>query len=308
MKPEELREKLRGAVVILLTPFNTDFSIDEGGLRRNLEFLLGRSTPGAVVAGGSLGECYAMSIEERKALFGITVDAVGKRVPVICGVNHTATFLSVDLARHAEAVGADGIMMLPPYYMTPNDRSILLHFRSVAEAISIGVMIYNNQWVTGVDLSLDTLKQLAELDNVVALKDCTPGFFRFRQSIDELGDRLVVLNCMAEYWEPYAALMGSRGFLTAVANWAPELSDELAKSGQANDLERGLAVYRRLLPYLKVEAAVSAAEGDAETIALYKAAMTLRGLAAGPVRPPLHPLPETYLSALRVAMHEVGVL
>jgi 4-hydroxy-tetrahydrodipicolinate synthase len=293
---------------MLITPFRGDFSIDEAGLRSNVQFLLGNGITGGIVVGGSLGECYAMSIDERKALFGIVVDAVGKRVPVVCCVNDTATFLSVDLARHAEAVGADGVMVLPPNYMTPNERQILLHIGSVAEAISIGVMVYNNKWFSGVDLSVNLLSRLAEHENVVAVKDCTPDFFRFREGVDRLGTRLTVLSCYGEYWEPYASLAGSKGFISVIANWAPEVVLELAKAGAKHDLERGLRAFQRLVPYIKVEMSVAAEDGDGETTALFKAAMKLCGLAGGPVRPPLYPLPDKFIAPLRHALQHMGAL
>jgi 4-hydroxy-tetrahydrodipicolinate synthase len=309
MKPSELRESLRGAVVIAITPFNADYSLDERGLSSNLEFLVEHGIRGGIVVGGSLGECYAMTTPERKRTFELAVEAVSGRAPLLCGVNHSSTLEAVALARHAQEVGADGVMLLPPYYMAPNDASILLHYQMVSEAIDLGILVYNNQWVSKVDLSLAMLKKLTAFENVVAVKDCTPDFFRFRQAIDHLGDRLSILNCTAEYWEPYASAAGSRGFLTAMANFAPEISIELAEASQSGELDRARQVYRRRVhPYLEVEHTVMRDLGDAETIALYKVAMKLRGLAGGPVRPPLHPLPESYLKPLQAALEKVGAL
>lgn len=303
-----LREKLRGVIVIFLTPFNVDFSLDEDGIRSNIQFLIEKGIKSGIVVGGSLGECYAMRTNERKRLFEIAIEEANGRVPILCGINESATLIAVELAQYAESVGADGVMLLPPYYMAPNEESILLHFRMVGDAIDIGIMVYNNQWVSKVDMSLELLEKLAEFENVVAVKDCTPDFFRFRQAIDHLGGRLNILNCMAEFWEPQAFAAGSQGFLSAMANFAPEISLQVAEAGAAGDIVRGKELYQNNLhPYLEVEALVAQDLGDAETVALYKAAMNIRGLASGPVRPPLHPLPEKYIPQLKAALEKIGV-
>jgi len=310
MTPAELKNLFKGAIAVLLTPFNSsDFSLNEVGIRQNIRFMKDHGLKGGFIAGGSLSECYAMSCQERKRLFEIVVDEVAGHAPVVCCVNHSGTLMARDLAIHAEKIGADGVLLIPPYYMAANEESILLHFRMVCKPIHIGMVVYNNRFVSKVELSIEMLAKLAELENIIAVKDCTSDFFRFRQGIDKLGRRLSIFNCSAEFWEPYAYAMGSCGFMSAMANWAPEISLEVEAAGVAGDLERGKTIYQsKLLPYLEIEAAVANELGDAATIALYKSALDLRGLAGGLPRPPVAPLPKKWIPLLRDAMEKQGLL
>ncbi|MGC8869826.1 MAG: dihydrodipicolinate synthase family protein [Brevinematia bacterium] len=139
-------------------------------------------------------------------------------VPVIGGCNHTDTRTVIKLVHYAEEAGLDGVMISPPYYWKPDERMVLAHYKAIAKETSLGIMVYNNWFASQLDIPVDLMAKLVdEVPNIVALKDNCNIISKLAQMIEALGDRISIVNGSGEPHEPYAALMGARGFVTGEA-------------------------------------------------------------------------------------------
>ena len=161
-KPNQLKERLHGVNVIVVTPFDKNGEVDLEQVKVLTRNLIKNGIvdgTGVLVANGSFGECFSMSIEERKRVTSAVVDEANGRVPVVVGCNETNTGAVIDLAKNAQASGADGVMIMPPYYLPVSDEEILDFYRTVSQSIDIGIVLYNNEDVS-VDISSEVLEEL----------------------------------------------------------------------------------------------------------------------------------------------------
>ena len=292
MKPEELKEKLQGVLVAMTTPFRSDFELDEGGLRKQTHFLIDSGIEegkGALVPTGTNGECPMLTDEERGRIFKIVVEETQGKAPVVAGCNHTDTRAVVKLAKYAKEAGADGLMISPPYYWAPSEEIILNHYKTICKETDLGIMVYNNWFATQVDVSIETMSKLAELPNIVALKENTPYIEKFHKIVDALGNKITVVNGAGEPHEPYASLMGAQGFVTGLANFIPKTLWEMYQAERKGDYVKARNIHRKITPLVDF---IVGGESSADSIARIKAAMELVGIPAGPPRPPLIPLDE----------------
>lgn len=203
-----------GNICAVVTPFNLDGSLDERAFCENLELLISEGIDGFVIAGHT-GESWALSDTERLRIFELAAETVGRRVPVIGGVSAIRTPDAVSLARGARERGLDGVMMTAPAYAMVGDREVVAHTRAVA-AVGSPIMIYNIPRRVGRDLSPAFLKQLAEIPEVVAIKQSSPGFDDLAETVRLLGDQLrIFAGSSAERGLPAAAI-GVHGFLSSV--------------------------------------------------------------------------------------------
>jgi 4-hydroxy-tetrahydrodipicolinate synthase len=309
LTPQEVKPLIVGGQVIMLTSFKSGTMLDEEGICEHTNWMIENGLiegRGVLTVGGSNGECFSMSLEERKRLFEIVVKAARGRVPVLAGCNHTGTWQVVELAKHAEKVGADAVMVIPPYYENPaSPEAVIAHYRTVAENTNIGIMIYNNQWVTGQDLPVELLEKLAEIDNIIAIKECTPHFFKLREVLRRLSTRWSVISAFGEYWMPYDYMMGSDGFVTLIGNWAPGLVAEVHAACLAGDVKRCETLYERIFP---VNSFIDTA-GPYQTIATAKEAARLAGRPISRFeRPPLLPISRERSEQLKQLMQNSGML
>jgi 4-hydroxy-tetrahydrodipicolinate synthase len=300
-KPSRLKERLHGVNVIMVTPFdkNGEVDIDQvKALTRNLIENGIVDGKGVLVANGSFGECFSMSIEERKRVVSAVVDEADTRVPVVVGCNETNTGAVVDLAKYAQSAGADGVMIMPPYYLPVSNEEILNFYKKVSQSIDIGIVLYNNEDVS-VDISLEVLKELAELENVVGLKDCTHDIIKFKLTACELKDNLVPLNGVGELIEPLGTLAGTKGFFTLVGNFIPELVVNLWRACEDGEYEKAELISLRFIPFIEFQRSVK------KPIQACKKIMRDTGLPGGYVRSPLTPLTEQEANMVERIMHEM---
>jgi 4-hydroxy-tetrahydrodipicolinate synthase len=198
----------------MVTPFDEDGEVDIDRVTELTHYLIEKGIvegSGVLVALGSMGECFTMNLEERKSLTGVVIKAANGRVPVVVGCNETNTREVTLLAKNAQSEGADGVMIMPPYYLPVSDEEILDFYRRISQNVEIGIVIYNNEDVS-VDISLDVLKELADIENVVGLKDCTHDLVKLKLTARELEGSIVSLNGSGELLEPFGTLAGTRGF------------------------------------------------------------------------------------------------
>jgi len=280
-----------GVYAVLVTPLNSDGTVDHAGLTTNVEFLA-TSECGALVALGSEGEFYALTDAERRAVVETTVSALRGRKPLVVGVAHPSTREAVALAQHAEAVGADATMATPPYYVKTDEAGLYDYFRTLAEATRIPLFVYNSPGRVVVNLSPTFLaRAMRELD--------LGGVKQASGEITELADllhadlshgRMVIGGAESSIWPALA--IGAEANTATAASALPEVFTALFEHARRGELAAGADLYRRLGP---LRAAYRLAGGQA---AVVKHLCERRGLAGGGVRHPGRISPE---AALRLA-------
>ncbi len=299
MKPDQLKDNLCGVLAFAPTPFTSDDRLDGDGLARQVDFLI-RSGAHVVVVCGGVGEFFSLELDEYRDCIRIAVEAAQQRVPVVAGIGHS-TRVACQLAQYAESVGANGVLVHPFYFVSPSDEGIVQHYRALAAAMSLGLMIYHTKEAV---YSPALVERLAEIDAVVALKDEVGDLKTFGEMRERLGARLAWINGMAELLiEPYLAA-GAQAMTTGIVNFAPQLSLSVwnaACAGERDELHRLLAQQIRPLAKLREKR-----KGYA--IAVVKEAMNMLGLSGGCVRAPLMPMSDEDRAELRKILTMVGLL
>ena len=175
MTLDELKKRLKGIVPVQYCPYNKGKELDVEGLRKNTQFLVDFAQDGnkdvVVMTNGSTTECYANSLEEQTTVIKTVVETVGRKVPVVAGVSQAAAERTIELAKYAEEVGVDCAMIVLPYYHPASKEGMYQYFRAVADAVDIGIMIYNNADVSGTLIPPDLMARLAKIENIIAVKD-----------------------------------------------------------------------------------------------------------------------------------------
>ena len=304
-KFSELKDKIKGIVVVMVTPFKSNYEIDEEGVRKLTRYLIDNGVKtgyGVLVPTGSTGESPMLTDEERKKIFKVVKDEAGNDVPILGGCNHTDTRTVINLVKYAEEVGLDGVMISPPYYWKPYEEMIITHYKAVAKETNLGIMVYNNWFASQIDIPVETMVKLVEeVPNIVALKDNSVIISKLARMIKVLGDKISIVNGNGEPHEPYAALMGAKGFVTGEACLIPKTLLEIYNAELAGDYRKALDILNRastLLDFLL--------EGEKETdyLVRIKAAMNLVNLRGGIPRLPILPANEKIIDELRKILNK----
>jgi 5-dehydro-4-deoxyglucarate dehydratase len=279
MKPEELRKKLSGVIAFPVTPFNSDFSLDIPGLRRNLRVLLEHPLAGIVAAGGT-GEIYSLTAAEHLAVVEATVEEAKGRVPVISGTGFNLP-IAVQLAQQAAKAGVDAILALPPYYPQADEEGLADYYAAIGAATPLGMIVYSRDWVNP---SAEWVEKLAsKVPTLFAWKEGQGDIRRYMQIMNRLGDRLHWIGGAGDDCVPGYYSIGIRVYTSSIATIAPKLSLELHEAASAGDRARLDELMRRyVVPLYALRARRKGYE-----VTVMKEVMKRIGLAAGPVRPPL---------------------
>ncbi len=307
LSPEELRERYIGAQVVMVTPFKEDYSIDEEGLRRNTRFLLENGVH-VLQPCGSTGEFWSLTPEEHKRVIKIVIEEAGGRVPVVPGTSHSGTRMTVELSRYAEEAGADGVMIVPPYYEKPTPEGIYQHYKAVAEAIRIGIVVYNNPWTSKVTIGPELMKRLAEIPNIVAVKETTGDMAMALRLLDSTGCMLTYSMGTGEILAPYFYMSGAKGHVTGLGNFAPRIAVEMYELAMRREWTGMMELHKRIFPYLELNERMSERHGGSMYVTLIKEAMRILGLPGWPPRKPLITLKEDEREELREVLKKIGVL
>jgi len=287
-----------GSMVALVTPFK-DGKVDWQSLENLIEFHIQNGTRG-IVPCGTTGESATLSHEEHDAVVKTVVNTVNKRVPVIAGTGSNSTAEAVRLTRAAEKSGADGALMISPYYNRPTQEGIYQHYRKVASEVGIPIIVYNIPGRTGSKIEPETLARLAEIDNIAGVKEATGSVDQAIDVIRLCGDRLAVYSGEDSLIFSLMAL-GGKGVISTVANVAPKQTGELAEACLKGDWERGRALQFKLIPLIR--------SLFIETNPIpVKTALSLMGKCRGELRLPLTPMAEGNLKKLNQAMADFGLL
>ena len=287
VQKKKLSSRLRGVSVPVVTPFKPGGNIDEAGLRKNLRFLINegiKEGQGFLLILGTTGEFPNVTREEARQLVEIGVEECKGKVPLVIGSNQSNIRDVIEFGQFAASKGADAILVRPTYYWgVPSEEMVLRHYGEIAREVPIGIVIYNRCLSNVVDLPIPTMKKLAEMDRIVALKDGTLIFSKFDKTIKELKGKISCINGWGEVYEPYTLLMGSDGFLSVIANFIPWMSLKLFSAAVEGNYVEAERIHGRVMPLLDV--LFSGTYGL--FIELAKHAMQVVGLSGGPVRDPL---------------------
>lgn len=234
------------------TQFTPDLSVDLDATQKVLNALIADGVNGLVLL-GTVGEGNTLNFAEKSAVMAAAREVVAGRVPVITGVSEFTTTQAAALAKEAEKAGMDGLMVLPAMVYLPTERELEHHFRTVAQASGLPVMLYNNPPAYRVDISNTVLSALADLDNVVAIKESSSSTRRFVDLPNALGERYILFAGLDDV-ALEALLLGAKGWVSGLTNAFPKESLAMVKAVAKGDLETARAIYRWFMPLLHLDA------------------------------------------------------
>jgi 4-hydroxy-tetrahydrodipicolinate synthase len=263
------------------TQFDAALQVDLNATQKVQQALLRDGVHGLVLM-GTVGEGNSLSADEKRNVLRAAVEVSGGKVPVIAGVSEFTTAAAATFARDAERLGAAGLMVLPAMVYVPTAAELEYHFRAVAGATGLPIMLYNNPPSYRVNIDLATLKGLAEVANIVAIKESAPDSRRFTDLINAFGDRFVLFAGLDDV--AFEALtLGAKGWVSGLTNAFPAESLQFFAALREGDLERARRIYRWFMPLLHLDA-------EHDLVQSIKLAETIMGRGTERVRPPRLPL------------------
>lgn len=290
---------ITGSIVAIVTPMHADGSLDHAALRKLVDWHVEQGSSGIVIV-GTTGESPTVDVDEHVELIRITVEQAAKRIAVIAGTGANSTSEAIELAHAAKKVGADAQLSVVPYYNKPPQEGLYRHFRAIAEAVDLPVILYNVPGRTVADLANETTARLAQVPGIVGIKDATGSIERGSQLLSMVPDSFAVysgddLTAIA------LMLLGGKGNISVTANIAPRAMSDLCKAAMAGDAGKAWAIQKGLLPLHKQLFV------EANPIPVKWALQQMGRIGAG-IRLPLVPLSDAAQPALRTAMRTVGLL
>jgi 4-hydroxy-tetrahydrodipicolinate synthase len=234
------------------TQFDQSLNVDLAATQAVQAALIRDGVHGVVVL-GTVGENNSLSAEEKRSVLKAAVEASAGKVPIITGVSEFSTPSAVAYARDAERLGVDGLMVLPAMVYVPTATELEHHFRTVAQATSLPIMLYNNPPAYRVNIDLPTLGRLAEQPNIVAVKESAPDPRRFTDIFNAFGDRFVLFAGLDDVAFEGICL-GAKGWVSGLTNAFPKESLALYEALKAGDLEKARKIYRWFMPLLHLDA------------------------------------------------------
>ena len=287
----------QGSITALITPFKNG-EVDAKAFQRLVEWQIDQGTHGLVPV-GTTGESPTLNHEEHKRVIELCIEAAAGRVPVIAGTGSNSTSEAIALTRFAKEAGADGALVVTPYYNKPTQEGLYLHYKAINDAVDIPIIIYNIPGRSIVDMSVETMTRLFKLPNIAGLKDATANMSRVSQQRAAMGPAFVQLS-----GEDATALgfnaHGGQGCISVTANIAPALCSEFQLACLGSNFKRALEIQDRLMPLhdaLFVESNPGPVKYAAEKL----------GLCSGETRLPLAPLAPASKAKVDAALAQVGL-
>lgn len=292
--------QIRGIIPPVATPMQANEDLDLPRLKWFLDHLIANGVHGIFVLGTN-SEFYALDEGEKQQVIATAVAHVNKRVPVYAGTGAETTREAVRLTRMAEREGVDGVSVITPYFVSPNQQEIYDHYRRIAEHTKLPLVLYNNPATCGgVKIDVDTVARLAEIPNILGIKDSSGDLQNTLEYIRVVPERFAVMQGRDTLIFP-ALLFGARGAVPATGNIAPALLVEIFESFQRGDQAASKAAQLRLNP-IRLSLTLGTAPGGV------KAALALLGMSIGPCRSPVAPLPPDKQQKMRQALQQAGLL
>jgi len=289
---------IRGAIVAIVTPFK-DGNVDEEALRRLIDEQIANGTDG-ISPCGTTGESTTLSHEEHDRVIEVTVEAVNKRVPVIAGTGSNSTAEAVRLTKHAWKAGADAALMVCPYYNRPTQEGLYRHYRAIAEEVPIPIVIYNIPGRTGTNLQTETLARLAEIPNIVGVKEASGSLKQMSDVVRLCGPDFSVLSGDDIFTLALMAI-GGAGVISVISNVAPRDMAEMVDSFTAGDLSKARMLHHKMSPL------IDALFLETNPIPV-KAALAMMGKITYELRLPLCRMGEKNEAILKKEMQRYGLI
>lgn len=293
-----MKRMFQGSMVALVTPFK-DGRVDEPTLRELVEFQIKNGTD-VLVPCGTTGESPTLTHDEHRRIIELTVEAANGRIAVVAGTGSNSTTEAIDLTRYAKQAGADGALLVLPYYNKPTQAGLIAHCRAVADAADLPLILYNIPGRTGVNMLPETLAALADHPYIVGMKEATGNLEQMTHDIILCGDKLSFLSGDDTLTLPLLAV-GGRGVISVVANIVPRDVSDLVRAFLNGDWNRAREIHLKLFPLCQ------AMFCETNPIPV-KTAMALLGMVGGELRLPLWPMSEMNLIKLKAAMRAYGLL
>jgi len=287
-----------GSLVAIVTPFSKE-KFDERAMADLIEFHIANGTQG-IVPCGTTGESATLTPQEHERVVALTVEVVNKRIPVIAGTGSNSTDEAIIFTKHAKAVGADGALLITPYYNKPTQEGLFRHFEAVAKAVELPQILYNIPGRTSINMLPDTTARLSQIPNIIGIKEGSGSLQQVSDIIHRSKPGFLVLSGDDPLTLPMMAL-GGKGVITVTANVAPTDMAHMVSAALKGDYERARTLHFKLTPLF------SALFLETNPIPV-KAALAMMGKMSEEVRLPLTPLADDYRPKLREALKQAGIL
>lgn len=290
-----------GIHIPIVTPFKDDFSIDEGGLRRLVDYLIEEQKADSLVPCGTTGESPTLSHAEHNRIIEIVIEAAAGRVPVIAGTGSNSTREAIEMTRHAEQAGAAASLQVCPYYNKPEQEGLMAHFEAIAKSTSLPLILYNIPGRTGRLIEVKTLVQLAQIDNIVGVKDAAANInqtMALLAAIRRMGKKFYVL-CGEDALTFSSLCLGGDGAIAAVGHVIGKELHEMMQAFARGDYKAAQDIHFRTLDM------VNALFIETNPVPV-KTALAMMGQPAGKLRLPLTPMRSETRGVLRQALQALG--
>lgn len=295
-----------GVCASSVTPFRPDGSLWLERMKPHIDWLIAEGVD-AISPLGSSGEFPAMELEERKRVLGAALEAIAGRVPVVAGTHDYATSRTVELSKFAESAGADALLIVPPYYMAPTPTQVMDHYRRVAEAVTIPIVVYHNIPLTAVDLRTDHLLQLFEERAIGGVKMSNPEPDRICELLQATqGEFFVYAGIDTVAFE--GLCHGAHGWISGIPSTVPARARALDRAiRERGDLREARQLWSKLAPLMRLQFQAYHAKGEgAHWFSTMKAALNMIGPPVGDPKPPVLPLGAEHRAQLRELLQELG--
>lgn len=287
-----------GAITAIVTPFK-DKRVDEEAFRELIEFQIAGGIDG-IVPCGTTGESSTLSHEEHDRVIEIAIDAAKKRVPIIAGTGSNSTDEAIRLTKHAHEAGADGALMVCPYYNRPTQEGLYQHFKLIAETVPIPIVLYNIPGRTGVNLLPETVARLSKIDNIVGIKEASGSLKQMNDIISQCGKDFTVLSGDDFFTLPLL-MLGGKGIISVISNVAPSDMAALIDSFNAGDIKKARQLHDKMFPL------IDALFIETNPVPV-KAALSMMGKISYDVRLPMYKMTDSNYEKLKNAMKNYGLI
>lgn len=285
-----------GSGVAIVTPF-TEQGIDFAKLGELIEYQIENDTD-AIIICGTTGEASTMPDEEHKAAIKYTVEKTAHRVPVIAGVGSNDTVHCVELCKYAQSAGADALLVVTPYYNKTSQHGLIAHYQYIAARVNIPIILYNVPSRTGLNITPQTLVELAKIENIVAIKEASGNIAQVAQMAQLCGDAIDIYSGNDDMIVPVLSL-GGKGVISVVANIAPKQTHALCQAYLDGNCKESLRLQLEMMEL------VGALFTEVNPVPV-KTAMNLLGMNVGQLRMPLYPMLDKNLQTLKTALLNYG--
>jgi 4-hydroxy-tetrahydrodipicolinate synthase len=290
---------IKGSIVAIVTPMFEDGSLDRDSLRKLIDWHVAEGTDGIVIV-GTTGESATVSPEEHGELIKLAVDHAAGRIPVIAGSGGNSTTEAIALTKYAKEVGADASLQVVPYYNRPTQEGMYRHFKAIAEAVDLPVILYNVPGRTVADMSNETIARLAPIDNIVGVKDATGNIARGIELL-QMVDKSFAVYSGDDATAMALMFCGGAGNISVTANVAPRAMHELCVAAMAGDIARAIEINNSVL---QLHAKLFVEPNPVPV----KWALAEMGKMPAGLRLPLAPLSQPFHDTVRAALREAGLV